>query len=432
MAGRKGLRGDPLTTVDALGFVAWLCLPLFGLAVWRLEGVRRLDLGARLAIAGAVGAIVVPVVLALLTMMRIEWTRASVFTALAIVAAAGFAGIRGTRPVQKAKRTTIIAIAIIAIVVFYGLLTARMTSGDLHFFWGPKASLYFQNGGVTLSILKSTIHQYMNPDYPLLLPLVNVWSLVVARQFPWWGALLAAGVLLFASVAVVRATSGEDGVAVLMAAALGYAAAKSCVAGGAEPILLLFETIALCALTMIEDRRTQTILAALALAGAAATKIEGATFAIAVVLALMIVKRDFKRAILIGAPAGIIVAGWMAFVLYFDLSIVYHGAALPMYLRLVPRTIVDIIKVAAYDIYWLPWLAAIALIALGNARRAALPIVVAILTIGAAVFFYIHSPEPTPWVLASGPRVLLTPLVSVLIAAAAAHPGAPRGAVAVC
>jgi hypothetical protein len=240
--------------------------------------------------------------------------------------------------------------------------------------------------------------------------------------------LLGAGVLLFASIAVVRSTSGEDAVAVLMAAALGYTAAKSDIPGGAEPILLLFETIALCSLTMIEDRRTQTILTALSLAGAAATKIEGATFAIAVILAILLVQRDIKRALIIGAPAGLVVGGWMVFVLHYGLSIVYHAAAMPIYYRFIPDTIVDVFLVASYDIYWLPWIAAIALIVLGTPRRAAIPIVVCILTLGVAVFFYIHSPDPKPWVLASGPRVLLTPLCSLLIAAAAARPTARQEA----
>jgi hypothetical protein len=423
-----------VTAADLLGFAAYLLLPLFGLAVWRLEGVRRLDLGARLAIAGAAGAVVVPIVLALLSIAGIEWTRASVLGTLAIVAIAGWLSIRGRAalPHRRVSRMPIAGIAVIAVIVAYGLLTARMSSGDLHFFWGPKAILYFQNGGIKLPVLKSTIHAYMNPDYPLLLPLINVWTLTVARQFSWWGALLAAGVFLFACVAIVRSTSGQDAVAVLMAATLGFTVAKGCIAGGAEPILLLFETVALCALTFIDDPRTQTVLAALGLAGAAATKIEGATFAIAVVLALMIVRRDFKRAMLAGAPAGLVVLGWLLFVTHYGISIVYGAGAMPMYVGVIPRTLLEIVKVAAYGVYWLPWLAAIALIALGTPRRAALPIAVAILTTGAAVFFYIHSPDPAPWIVASGTRVLLTPLCALLIAAAAARPGAPREAPGVC
>jgi hypothetical protein len=61
------------------------------------------------------------------------------------------------------------------------------------------------------------------------------------------------------------------------------------------------------------------------------------------------------------------------------------------------------------------------LLALGkNRRAAALPLVVVVLTIGVSVFFYIHLPDPTWWILASAPRVLLTPLLALLIASLAA------------
>jgi hypothetical protein len=43
-----------------------------------------------------------------------------------------------------------------------------------------------------------------------------------------------------------------------------------------------------------------------------------------------------------------------------------------------------------------------------------------VLTFAAAFFFYIHLPDPTWWILASAPRVLLTPLAALLIASAAA------------
>jgi hypothetical protein len=414
-------------------------LPLFGMAIWRLDGVRRLDRGARIVIAGAVGAVVVPIVLALLTVAGIEWTRATVIIALAIVAGTGLVAIRGRRPLphQRAGRAAmaaigVIAVVVVAIVVTYGLLTARMSAGDLHFFWGPKSVLFFQAGGVKLSVLTSTIHRYMNPDYPLLLPLLYSWSQVVSRQFSWWAALLAAGTFVFGSVIVLRSTSGDNAVAVFMAAALGYTVARSYAAGAAEPLLLLFETLTLCALVFIEDERTQMILAALGLAGAAATKIEGATFAMAVVLAILVVKRDLKRAVLIGAPAGFVVAGWLWFVTAYDITIVYHGGMMPVFLEVIPQTLAELVKAAQYGIYWLPWLAAVALIAAGSPRRAALPIAVALLTTAAAVFFYIHTPDPRWWIASSAPRVLLTPLCCLLIAAAASRPVPPREAGAVC
>ena len=381
--------------------------------------MRQLDLSGRLAIAGAAGVLSVSLVLSVLSVLQIPWSRTSVFVPLAAIAIAGLA--LSKKALEHPRVGGGAAIAAIALLFTYGLLTARLSSGDLHFFWGPKSILFYQNDGVTIEALQSLSNKYMNPDYPLLLPLVYAWSQIVARQFSWWAALLASGLFLFGGIVVLRSTSRDGPVAVLMAAALAYAVAKSHSSGAAEPLLLLFETIALCALVFVDDERTQTILAALGLAGAAATKIEGATFAIAVVLALLLVRRDWKRAIVIGAPAGLIVIGWMAFVRAYKISLLYTAGTLPMFFEAIPMTLTALAKTASYGVYGLPWIAAIALIAIGDTpRAAALPIVVSILTIGAAIFFYIHMPDPRVWIAGSGERVLLTPLCALLIAAAAA------------
>ena len=149
--------------------------------------MRRLDLAGRLVIAGAAGSLSVAIVLALLTITGIEWNRTSVLVSLAVVAVSGIAAVRRkTAPVLSSPRASVLAaaaIGVFALILGYGLLTARISSGDLHFFWGPKSILFFQSGGVTLSALKSTLHMYMNPDYPLLLPLVYSWSQIVSRQF---------------------------------------------------------------------------------------------------------------------------------------------------------------------------------------------------------------------------------------------------------
>jgi len=151
------------------------------------------------------------------------------------------------------------------------------------------------------------------------------------------------------------------------------------------------------------------------------TKIEGATFAIAVIIALLVIRRTFKRTMLIAAPAAILLGGWLAFVKLHNLSEYYRGAAMPVYFAAVTKTIVTLAKAATYELYGLPWIVPIVLIAIAPYRRnAALPLMIAILTFGAAFFFYIHLPDPTWWILASAPRVLLTPLTALLIASAAA------------
>src|SRR6185436_4940586 len=143
----------------------------------------------------------------------------------------------------------------------------------------------------------------------------------------------------------------------LLMASLSYAIAIGFAAGGADPPLVLFETLALWALVFLDDARSRDVLAAIGLAGAAMTKVEGATFVIAVVLALLIVRREVKRTLLIAAPAIVIL---------------------------------------------LPWLAPLVLLFLGK-RRAVLPLLVVALTLCATVFFYIHLEEPSWWIAASAP-----------------------------
>jgi hypothetical protein len=408
---------------DVLAFTAYLLLPLIGIGIWRLDAVRRLDLGGRLAVAGAAGVAIVATVLAALSIVSISWSRSVVVTIVVLITAVS---IYLARPLMTREKHSINPIALaalttIAILLIYGLLDARLSCGDLHFFWGPKAVHFYRDGGITLGFLADPNTVRMNPGYPLLLPLIYVWSETIARQFSWFSAILSTALFLFGSVALVRSTSRDDRAAVLMAATLAYAFAIADAAGAGEPPLIFFETLAIVAITFIRDRRAQTVLAALGLTGAVMTKIEGATFAIAVVIAIVIVRRTFKQTILIAAPAAVLLGAWLAFVRLHELSEYYRGAAMPVYFAAVPTTLLTLAKTATYDLYGLPWIVPIVLIAIAPHRRnAALPLLIALLTFGAAFFFYIHFPDPTGWILSSAPRVLLTPLAAFVIASAAA------------
>jgi hypothetical protein len=408
---------------EVLAFSAYLLLPLIGIGVWRLDAVRRLDLGGRLAVAGAAGIAIVAGVLAALSIASIDWSRSVVIAIICVIAAAGIYLARpfAPRAKQPANIVALFALAIIAILFVYGLLDARLSCGDLHFFWGPKAVRFYRDGGVTLGFLADPNTVRMNPGYPILLPLIYVWSETIARQFSWFSAVLSTALFLFGSVALVRSTSRDDRGAVLMAATLVYAFAIADAAGAGEPPLIFFETLAIVAVTLIRNPRGQIVLAALGLAGAVMTKIEGATFAIAAVLALLLLRRPFKRTMIIAAPAAILLGGWLAFVRMHDLSEYYRGAGMPIYAAAVTKTLATLLKAAGYELYGLPWLVPIVLILLAPHRRnAAIPLLIALLTFIAAFFFYIHLPDPTWWILSSAPRVLLTPLTALLIASVAA------------
>jgi hypothetical protein len=307
----------------------------------------------------------------------------------------------------------------------YGLLDARESCGDLHFFWGPKAIHFFRYGGIDLQWLADP-NTVGNPGYPPLLPLVYAWSHTLAQHFSWWAAILATALFLFGAVAIVRGASGDDRGALLMAATLSYCIAVADAAGAGEAPLILFETLAIIAVTFLDA----PILAAIALAGAAVIKIEGATFVIALVLVDLLLRRSWKRALLMAAPGAILLGAWLGVVRVYHIVEYYRGASMPLYLSTIPKTLHLLAKTGSYELWWLPWLIPAALAVMGNIRRAAAPLLIALLTLGAAVFFYIHLPDPTWWILSSAPRVLLTPLTALLIAAVSAwYSPEPHGVV---
>lgn len=413
-----------------IGFLAYLLLPMVGLAVWRVEAVRRLDLPARLAIALAAGALITGTVMTAMSIAHIPWSRGALLVILGVIA---YGGVRASHPhwpgvspghePRRARRPAVAAgTAALLLLTLYGLLDARESCGDLHFFWGPKAIHFYRNGGIALAQLS----ERMNPGYPPLLPLLYAWSNTLAQQFSWTAAVLSTALFLFGSVAIVRGASGDDRGALLMAATLSYTIAVAFAAGAGEPPLILFETLAIAALVFLDS----PLLAALGLAGAAMLKIEGATFVIAVVAADLIVRRNIKRTLAIAAPAAVLLAAWLGFVKANGLFELYRGAGMPIYFAAVPKTLITLAKAASYDLWGLPWIVPAIVIALGDVRRAALPLLIAFLTFGAAIFFYIHLEDPTWWILSSAPRVLLTPLIALLIAAVAAwYSRPPHGVV---
>lgn len=407
---------------EVLGFLAYLLLPLSGLWVWRIDYVRGLPRMARLAVAMAAGALTITALMAALSLAGIEWSRTVILPLIALIAIGSITLVRRAQPVpvQQAPMTKTIAagVALCLALVTYGTITARQSCGDLQFTWGPKAIRWFRAGGIDVGVLKTW--PQLTVDYPPLQTLLLALSNTFSSHFAWWAAVMAFPLFFAATVAVFHAI-GRDGYGTLLfAGVLTYAFTWASPAGCAEPPLLLFETIAILALTFVDDERTATILAALGAAGAVFTKLEGVTFTIALFLTVLLVKRRPKQAFLIVIPAALLFAAWMGFVFANDLLYMYGGAKMPIYWETLPIVLKTLAKVASVHLFWLPFLIPIAVIALGNVRRAAVPLAIAFLTSGAAVYFYVHYPDPVWWIESSAPRVILTPLVALLIAAVAA------------
>ncbi|HEX6099113.1 MAG TPA: hypothetical protein VF432_22560 [Thermoanaerobaculia bacterium] len=426
---------------DVLGLLAYLVLPLVGMVVWRLDFIREMPLGARLGVAMAAGSLIVALLMSSLSVIGIEWSRTVLFALLAMIGFLGFLGVprvprgryfeqpeepeelRGTPRNRRGWwRTADAGTAFCWLLTLYGTLTARHSCGDLQFTWGPKAIRWFRAGGLDPDVLHTW--PQLTVDYPPLQTLLLALSNTFARQFPWWAAVLASPLFLLALLAVLRVWSRDALGTLLAAAALTYTYTLAYPAGCAEPPLLLFEAIAIGALTFLDedDGRAQTFLAALGVAGAVFTKLEGATFAVAVFLTILLVQRKPKRAFLVIAPGALLFAAWMTFVFRNDLLYMYGGAKMPIYWSTIPVVLKTLAKVAKFNLWWLPYLVPIVLIAIGNVRRALVPVAIALLTTGATVYFYVHYPDPVWWIESSSPRVILTPLLALLIGVMAARP----------
>src|SRR5438067_5743800 len=195
---------------DFLGFAAFLILPLAGASILRSKTVREMNFAGQLAVAGAAGAAIVAAVMAILSVFRIDWSRGRLVTIIAVIAAISVYFAR--RFERRLKPALHPGIVFFVLLTTYGLLTARESCGDLHFFWGPKAVHFYRDGGVRTTFLADKNAERMGPGYPLMLPLLYSWSATMAKQFSWWAAVLATALFLFGSVALVHsATNDGDG-----------------------------------------------------------------------------------------------------------------------------------------------------------------------------------------------------------------------------
>lgn len=406
-----------------LFFCALLVQPLIGIWTWRLEAVRRIDLAGRLAVASAAGAVTTALTMSLYSLLHIPWSRLTLFPIFAATSAAGLSLARGAlRPARSVpwQGRPALAVAGFLALTAYGILTARESAGDLHFFWGPKAIHFALQQKISVPYLANAINP--NPDYPPLLPLLYAWATIAAGGFSWWSALLSSLLSLAGCVALMRAFTADDAGSLFAAGVFSWGFATAFMCGGADPVLVFFEMLVLVALVFASPARDANILAAIGLAGAAFTKIEGTSFVIAVILGLIVVRREFRRA-WIALPAIAVAGAWFAFAAIAHLGGRAGAAQLALSLPSLQNVVIWTSRSASYGIWWLPWIVPLAFIR--NPRRAAFPLTIALLTIAATIFYYLHSSDPEWWIAASAQRVLLTPLAAVLVAGLRDRPASP-------
>jgi hypothetical protein len=227
----------------------------------------------------------------------------------ALLALCGLGAARG-RPLQPATRTRWrlagVIVAGMLVLMAVDLWFQPLWAYDAWTFWTPKAHALWVLG---LDSRWFTQANLTSPDYPILLPAVE------AAGFHFTGyeqSLLDLQSLCFfaAFLRAVYELAHEHGDAAVLWAVLAMLAVAPSVAdqlAAAEadiPLAVLFATAGLCgARWLITGERRSIALATVLGAGAAATKVEGTAFVIALFLVLALLARDRRVPVLAGAVA---------------------------------------------------------------------------------------------------------------------------------
>ncbi|HEX9130503.1 MAG TPA: hypothetical protein VF850_15165 [Gemmatimonadaceae bacterium] len=411
---------------EVLGLVAYLTLPAIGFSVVRLREVRRMSLDGRLAAAAAAGALTVALVMSIMSLAGLTWSLAHILPIFGAICLCSVVWVRAASTSGTVHPETGLSALLtcgLLLLASYGALSARMTSGDMNFFWVPKAVAFVRARSIDVAFLRNPDYYLMHSDYPPLMPLIYAWTNIISIHFAWFAAVFASILCLAAIVAIIRASSRDATGTLLAAAVLTYAFGLNFVAGGADPLLLLFETLTLAALTFLQDGRSQIILVSVGLAGGVLTKVEGASFLVAVIVTLIFLRRGARSIAGMVLPSVVVLGAWIVFVWKHDLLDAYRIGGKGLYLSALPETIILLVGHARFDALWLPWLAPLAMIAIGpNRRRAMVPLLVGALNAAAIVYFYLHDPHPAFWIASSANRTLLPPLLALCVAGAASGP----------
>jgi hypothetical protein len=155
-------------------------------------------------------------------------------------------------------------------------------------------------------------------------------------------------------------------------------------------------------------------------AGAVFTKVEGMPFAIVLVVAYALTRRRILPALAMAILPVALLGAWILFANHYNMLDAYANRN-AIHLELLPRVLHDVAHEARYNALFAPWIAALAPMFFGrNFRRAAFPLLVTAGSLAATIFIYLHSGDPGFWIASSAQRVLLTPLMTLSVATAAA------------
>jgi hypothetical protein len=423
--------------------LAQAALAFLGGGVAFHPSVRSLSLMSRIAVSLCAGAVGLTLEATIFSSIGIPWTIPGLAAPLLLVSAVCAAWWRKLPgelppPLEMRRSVAVGCCLVCGVALLYLVLcfvSSAAASTDYLLFWGVKAVRFANHRGISAEFLRDPFAAHAVPDYPPLWPIVQAWGCLAAGRMPWRIVPGLSAMWVVAAVPIVfercRRRLGGDGAAALTAfwtAAIAMALVYSLSAGNAEAPLLFFESVALVWLLTEEKEEESRLVPALALCGAALTKVEGlgAVVLIAAGLFLRGGSRSRGRTLvkslaLVAWPVAA-VGVWFVYQRSQSMPAGYrpHGDLLgvsPDHLAVILKAM---LAAANAGSLWLPWLIALFFLArFASAWKAAAPaLTLAVGLMLFLVFDYLHDKgDPSERIRWTAPRVTQPALSAAILGA---------------
>ncbi len=436
-----------------LFLASFAIFPIVGAPLAGHPEFRRFGFVCRMVLAGGVGMVLLSATMTIWALAGWRWGPVMVLPSAAVAFALKWLLRNSDLPLaarreeaREPRSVTVIAHAVIAVSILAALaatLAARSTSPDLLLFWGPKAQQFATARTIDAAFLSAPYLEYLHVYYPPLVTNVFAFGAIAAGRFPWGAATLTFPLALAATAVGLYGILRSDAPApcaaaasALVVSALGLVGIDSSVAGNAEPFLLYFELLGIAILVTPAARSDAgKLLAGLFFAGAAAAKVEGLPFVLAVVVLFLFLDRRAARpaartAFLLLAPTFVSIGAWLAFGATRKVFLGYkgYGHSLEFHWDHLPE-VVSAIGAALWKVgYALPFAVPIVVLLATRpkGRRVLLPIgVAAALSVFLLVTYLQSADDPRLWILWSAARTF-SPVTALLALASFRGRGEPR------
>lgn len=376
---------------------------------------------------------IVFLVLEVLSLAGVPWSRVTVLPAVLVLAAG--AAFLPQPPRTRMRLSPVDALSAIYAAAYASFaLAGAPWHWDFWAIWGLKARTFFEHGGIDFAFLQAPVHRFAHPDYPQLVPLNLAFPAIVTGTWDdrWLGVLFVAFAIAAALIARDLAASelsphaaASIGLAVLALTASRYV-------GLAEAPLIAFGTGGLLfARRTLRGDPSSRWPAAILLALAASTKNEGMTLVVAAVVAMLISERRVRwreriwSALVLVAVACAIVAPWLVARAVTNLPVEFAAPG-AMSRALARISEPGVLTTSLLERISRPWLWSAIVVALFfSARRERFLTIAVLVQLACFLAAYLVTPYDASWhITTSWGRLshqLLAPAAYAALAALAVH-----------